>query len=296
MQIDALTDFLAVAATGTISAAARQRGQAKQTISRRLLDLERQLGTRLFDRSSRAMRLTAEGELLHHRAQAIVADLAEIEMLLTRRRDEPEGLLRISAPTLLGQALLGQVAAALLARHPELRLDIVLGDSRVDLVEEGFDAAIRVGRFDDSSLVSRLIGRPRTLLVAAPSLVDRFGLPATPADLAAWPAIGFGSGRFGTRWSLTKGSETAQIELDGRMTANSLLLCRDAALAGAGVAATPAFAAREAIAAGQLVHILPDWALPESELRIIFPSRRLMSARLRAFIEETSAQLRAAQI
>lgn len=89
MQIDALTDFLAVAATGTISAAARQRGQAKQTISRRLLDLERQLGTRLFDRSSRAMRLTAEGELLHRRAQAIIADLAEVEMLLTRRRDEP---------------------------------------------------------------------------------------------------------------------------------------------------------------------------------------------------------------
>jgi DNA-binding transcriptional LysR family regulator len=291
MNIEALRDFLAVIEAGGITAGAARRGSSKQSVSRRLMALEQQLGVRIIDRSKRALRLTPEGEILKERAQRILSDLADTQRLFADATTSPEGLLRISAPHLLGQTLLGGIIGALLEKHPGLQIEAVLSDNRVDLVEEGFDAAIRVGNFEDSTLISRLVSRAQTILVASPMLVAKWGTPASPSDLEGWPAIIFGVGKFRTRWRLSDGKQEQIVELNARLCASSIQLCVDSAIAGAGAAIIPAFLAAPLVDSGKLVRILPQWQLPHSEIRIVFPTRRLMSPRLRVFIDEAKRQL-----
>jgi LysR family transcriptional regulator, regulator for bpeEF and oprC len=281
MDLDALADFEAAVRTGGVTAAARDRRQPKQTVSRRLMALEASLGVRLFDRSTRALRLTADGALLHERAQRILADIDEARRALMDRASEPEGPLRISAPVLLGQSLLGAVAARFVQANPKVHLDLVLSDRRVDLIEDGFDAAIRVGPMDDAALVGRVFARSRSIIVAAPGYEPIL----EPEDLAQRPCILFGENRRKDIWRLRQGDSVREIPVSGPISVSSLKLAHDIAVAGAGFAALPAFLASEAIGSGQLVRALPDWDTGAADLRIVFPTRRLLSARLRAFIE-----------
>jgi DNA-binding transcriptional LysR family regulator len=281
MDLDALADFEAAVRTGGVSAAARARGQPKQSVSRRLRVLEEGLGVRLFDRSTRALRLTAEGALLHERVAGILADLDEARRALSDRASAPEGPLRISAPVLLGQTVLGAVAARFVQDNPKVSLDLVLSDRRVDLIEEGFDAAIRVGPTDEAHIVGRLFARAEGVVVGPP------GWPPVgrPDDLAGMPCVLFGEGARTATWRFQRDQDVVPVEVQGRLCVSSLKLALDAAAAGGGLAAVPGFVAREAIAAGRVQRILPEWHTGIAELRIVFPSRRLLSARLRVFID-----------
>jgi DNA-binding transcriptional LysR family regulator len=285
MDLDALADFVAVVKAGAITAGARARGQPKQSVSRRLLLLEQELGVRLFDRSTRALRLTAEGALLNERAGRILADLEETRRALKDRASEPEGPLRISAPVLLGQTVLGAVAAAYVRAHPKVKLDLVLSDRRVDLIEEGFDAAIRVGPVTEQDLVGRLFATSETILVAAPQAIQTIGSPRKPQDLVGKPCIVFGDGRASMIWRLQHGEETQDVAVTGPLSVSSLKLAHDVAVAGGGIANLPAFLARDALASGALVRVLAKWHAGIVDLRIVFPTRRLLSIRLRAFID-----------
>jgi DNA-binding transcriptional LysR family regulator len=285
MDIEALQDFLATIAAGSISAGARVRGQPKQTVSRRIRALEAELNVRLIDRSTRALALTPEGALLNERASRIVEDLEETKRALLDRAHAPVGLLRISAPMLLGQTLLGNVAAQYLSQYPSAKIEIILSDTRVDLVADGFDAAIRIGAFDDTSLVSRLFARAQTLVVASPSSLIRYGTPSTPSDLTKLPCICFGSRANSDAWQLQRGSERKSVDVNAVALVSSLKLALDMCISGSGFTTLPAFLAIDGIEKGELVRVLPDWNLGQAELRIVFPSRRLMSARLRAFID-----------
>jgi DNA-binding transcriptional LysR family regulator len=282
MDFEALADFEAAVREGGVNAAARARGQPKQTVSRRLLALEEALGVRLFDRSTRALRLTAEGALLHERANAILADIEETRRALMDRASEPEGPLRISAPVLLGQTMLGAVAARFMRAHPKVQLELVLSDRRVDLIEDGFDAAIRVGPLDDAALVGRVFAQAETIVVAAPAI----NTVTAPEQLAKQPCILFGEGvRGGATWRLQRGEEIRAIDVHSAIRVSSLKLALDIAIAGGGYANVPSFLAREALAQGLLIRALPGWNTGIADLRIVFPSRRLLSARLRAFID-----------
>lgn len=285
MDLNSLADFVAVADGGGITAAARARNEPKQTISRRLQRLEEALGVRLFDRTTRALRLTDEGRLLRLRVASALADIEEVRRELSDRAEEPRGVLRLSAPMLLGHTLLGKLIATYALSCPEVDVDVVLSDRRVDLVEEGFDVAIRVGALDDSSLIARRLGRGETVLVAAPSLLERVGHPEKPADLAKLPCIHFGARRELIVWSLRQNNQEVAVSVAGQIAANSLMLCRDAAIAGAGVAALPAFVIRDAVQSGHLVRVLPDWLAGADPISIVYPSRRQTSARLRIFVE-----------
>ncbi|MBI1251119.1 MAG: LysR family transcriptional regulator [Alphaproteobacteria bacterium] len=286
MDLDALRDFVAVIEAGGVTSGAARRGAPKQTVSRRLLALETMLGARLFDRSNRALRLTPEGQLLQERARRLLADFDETRRLLADRASAPAGLVRLSAPVLLGQTLLGRLAARVLARHPEITLEIVLSDRRVDLIEHGFDVAIRVGRHDDSALVSRVFARASTIVVAAPSAIAQHPRVRSPRDLARVPCILFGETTgAGAAWTLQRGESTQKIKVAGRLAASSLQLCFDAACAGGGFASVPAYIAADAISTGALRRVLPTWRTGEVDMRILYPSRRLMSPRLRAFID-----------
>jgi DNA-binding transcriptional LysR family regulator len=281
MDFEALSDFEAAVRMGGVSAAARARGQPKQTVSRRLMALEEALGVRLFDRSTRALRLTADGALLHERAQRILADVEETRRALMDRASEAEGPLRISAPVLLGQTLLGAVAARFVRAHPKVQLDLVLSDRRVDLIEDGFDAAIRVGPIVEATLVGRVFAQAETILVAAPEM-PRIVMPE---NLAVHACVLFGEGLRSAEWRFSRGEEQCTVRVKGPLSVSSLKLALDVAIAGGGFANVPAFLAREALASGALVRSLPEWNTGLADLRIVFSSRRLLSARLRAFID-----------
>jgi DNA-binding transcriptional LysR family regulator len=286
MDIQALTDFVAVVQAGSISAGARACGEPKQSVSRRVLALEESLDLRLFERNTRSLRLTADGSLLYERVTRILADLDDTRRTLADRRQAPEGYLRISAPVLLGQSALGAIIAKLVKKHAQLRIEVVLSDRRVDLIEEGFDAAIRVGPVDDSSLIARLFAYAENIVVAAPSLIASAKLPKVPADLATRSCILFGQNVQKSTWRFAheNGSNEA-IQVRGPIVATSLKFILDAACAGAGFASVPAFLATEAIARGEVRRVLPHWNTGRGEVRVVFASRRMLSARLRAFID-----------
>ncbi|MDX2237121.1 MAG: LysR substrate-binding domain-containing protein [Hyphomonadaceae bacterium] len=289
--LEALEDFVAAAEAEGVAAGARRRGAPKQTVSRRLRDLENDLGVRLFDRSARTLRLTPEGALLFERARRALGDLEEMRRAVSDSARAPEGVVRISAPLLLGQTVLGAVGAKILAAYPKLRLDITLTDRRVNLIEEGYDAAIRVGAEEDSSLIARTVAHAETWVVAAPVLIARTGPPAAPHDLARMPCIVFGEGGGEATWTLTDGAHAAAVKVFGRLRCNSLKLCLDAACAGAGFASVPAFLARPALAAGAVVRALQTWRTGSAPVRLVYSSRRLVSARLRAFLDEAAIGL-----
>lgn len=290
-DIEALSDFVAVAEAGGVTAGAHRRGQPKQTVSRRLMALERDLGVRLFDRSTRSLRLTEEGALLLARARPVIEELRDIGSLLADRSTGVRGTLRVSAPVLLGQSLMGALAARVLAAHPDLLLRIELSDRRVDLIEDGYDAAIRVGESDEAGLIGRRLALADTVLVASPEWVAWHGPIDRPQDLAEVACVLFGPARSVTTWRLSPadGGEATTMAVTGRLSCDSLRLCLDAAVASAGVASVPAFIARPLIASGQLARVLPGWTTGRVAIRIVHPSRRLVPPRLRVFIDEAVA-------
>ena len=289
LNLNSLADFLAAAEAGGVSGGARLRGEPKQTVSRRLSALESDLGVRLFERSARGLRLTPEGALLRERGQRILSELEDAQRTIRDSGAAPAGLVRVSAPTLLGQSVLGRVAARVARAYPGLRLEIALADRRVDLVEEGFDAAIRVGAQLDSDLIARVLTEAETFIVASPAFLQRRRAPTMPQDLVDFPCILFGDAGQKAVWSLSDGVRSHRVDVAGPIATNSLKLCLDAAVEGAGLASVPAFVARPLLATGALLRILPDWRTGLAPVRIVYPSRRFLSARLRAFIDETVA-------
>ena len=285
LDIEALESIVAVARAGSISAAARVMGQPKQSVSRRLLVLEAQLGVRLLERTTRALHLTAEGHALCDRAERILADLAETQQVIAERAHEPEGPLRVSGPILLGQTLLGAVVADYCRRYPKVDLDIELSDRKVDLVEEGIDVAIRVGPVLDTSLIARLLATSEQILVASPGYLASYGTPVEPADLRNHSAVVAPTRAPVPDWLLERGRQRVATSARKCCRASSLKLAVDIVAAGTGIAMVPAFLSSAAIQRGDLVRVLPDWHGGVSEINVVHLSRRLVAPRLRVFID-----------
>ena len=289
MDFTALRDFVAVVEAGSFAAAARATRTPKSTVSKRVQELEAGLGLRLLERTTRKLRLTPDGAQLFERAQRLVGDAQDLERLMRDRDDTPRGRLRVASPILFGQAFMGHIAAGFVRMWPETTLEVVFVDRRVDLIGEDFDCAIRVGQLDDSSLVARTFAESYSALVAAPDLFDRGELPATLDELARWPAIAFVPNGPAQPWILEKDDMRRELTPSSVLSLGSLYAVREAALAGAGIAYVPEFIATEAIEAGRLLRLLPDWRSPAASLNIVYPSRRHRSARMRAFIAALSA-------
>ena len=285
LDLLALRDFVMVTREGGFTAAARALGVPKSTISKRIQDLEAELGVRLLERTTRALRLTAEGTALRLRAERIVQEVEEAKSTITDASTTPRGRLRVLAPLLFGQVFLGQAAALCRARYPELTLEIVISDRQADLIEESFDCAIRIGRLPDSSLIARPVAVAENRLVAHPDVLARHPAPRTPDDLSHLPAIGFSSTAGLGAWRLSRDGVELEVAVAPAVTIGSLLAVHRAALAGAGVTLLPSFLITDDIAAGRLAPVLPDWAGPSVPVSIVYPSARFLNARTRAFIE-----------
>ncbi|MBI0329435.1 LysR family transcriptional regulator [Burkholderia plantarii] len=287
MDLNALADFNLVAAHGGYGRASRASGRSKATLSRRVAELERAMGVRLLERGAQGLVLTEAGELLASRTEGPMHEVADAVAAAREGLAAPRGLLRIAAPLLFSQVALGRLAAGFAAAYPEVRIEAVAEDRVVDMIDERFDVAIRPNPRADSNLVGRCFVRDRMVVVAAPSVARPVAAAAdgdggSPVPV---PAVVMAT-REGETWRLDAGRLV--IEPVPRLRLSSLLMVRDAAVAGAGVALLPRSIVAAALAAGQLV----EWGAhgAEVELWVLHTSRRLPSPKVRAFVEFVCAQ------
>jgi DNA-binding transcriptional LysR family regulator len=281
MDLLALADFTLVARHGGFGRAARAAGRPKATLSRRVAELEASLALRLFERGSRMLRLTEEGRTLYERAGALLTELDETVAALGAGGDRPRGRLRISAPLLFSQTAMGRIAAGFALRYPEVRLEVTTEDRPVDMIEEGYDLVIRVNPDPHDSLVGRIFLRDRLVVVATP---DR----PRPIGDAPIPAVVRGTGDGSAEWRLkpspAEAAGRSRIAIDPVLSLSSLIMVRDAVRAGVGAASLPISLVSHDLAASRLVH-WGDIDGPEIALWTLYPSRRLLSARVSAFLE-----------
>ncbi|MGG1948056.1 LysR family transcriptional regulator [Trinickia sp. NRRL B-1857] len=276
MDLNALADFALVATNGGLGKASRASGRSKATLSRRIADLEEQLGVRLIERGARGLKLTEAGERLMARTEGPMHEVAEAMTAAREGLSTPRGCLRIASPVLFSQLAMGGICAEFCATYPEITIDLVAEDRMVDLVEEQFDVAIRINPSPDSSLVGRCFAKDRLVVVAAPSIP----VPHSGA-VASVPSVVF-SNFEPTQWSLDDGRLVLQPV--PRLRLSSFLTIRDAAVAGAGAALIPQSIAWSQLTRGELV----QWGTVsdvEVALWVLHTSRRLPSPKVRAFVE-----------
>ncbi|MGT2439975.1 LysR family transcriptional regulator [Bradyrhizobium betae] len=277
MDLLALADFNLVARHGGFGKAARAAGRPKATLSRRVAELESGLNLRLFERGGRTLKLTQEGRALYERTGALLTELDETAAAIASGGDKPRGRLRISAPLLFSQTAMGRLAAGFALRHPQVRLEVTTEDRPVDMIEEGFDLVIRVNPNPDESLVGRIFLRDRMVVVASPDL-------KRPKGQFTVPAIVRGTADEAAAWNVRRPGGTSRIAVDPVLRLSSLVMVRDAARAGVGAARLPVSLVSHDLAAGRLVR-WGDVAGPDIALWTLYPSRRLLSARVSAFLD-----------
>lgn len=277
MDLLALVDFNLVARHGGFGRAARASGRPKATLSRRVAELESGLDVRLFERGSRALKLTQEGRLLFERTGALLAELEETAAAIASGGESPRGKLRVSAPLLFSQLAMGKLAAGFALKYPEVGLEVTTEDRPVDMVEEGFDLVIRVNPHPDESLVGRIFLRDRLVVVGNQELSRQRSNQASPAVVR-------GAGDEAIVWDVALPTGKSQIAIEPVLRLSSLIMVRDAVRAGAGIARLPLSLVSHDLAAGRLVH-WGDVDGPDTTLWALYPSRRLLSARVSAFLD-----------
>lgn len=285
MELVGLRDFVAVARAGSFAEAARVQGVAKSTLSKRVQDLESDLGVRLMDRTSRALRLTPEGALVLERARRLLSEADELRAAVDMSDVVPRGHLRLACPPMFGHAFMGELSSAYLKAFPATTLEAVFTDRLVDLVEEGFDCAIRVLDEADSTLMSRTFARARGIVVATPAFAEAHPELVHPAQLSQIPFVGIILNGRVLGWSLVRGNEAVDVAPGGPLFLGGMTAVLEAVRLGTGAAGLPEFLVADDLASGRLVRLLPEWSAPERALRVVYPAGRHLAARVRAFID-----------
>ena len=276
--------FVAVAESRSFTKAAAQLGVPTSTLSRRIAELEASMELKLLARSTRQVELTEAGALYLSLGEGIVAAAREAHQQVRGLAERPQGTLRMSVEAEIGPRLVAPVLAEYLERYPEVRIDLDLSPRRVDLLAEGFNLALRIGRLPDSGLTVRRLAMLSASLYAAPSYVKRHGRPKHPADLAQHARIHLLHKGDRGEWRLMKGGEAIDVPSNGRLCANNMTMIRHLARLGVGIAVVDDLMASEDVDRGLLQKILPSWALEPLPLSIITPTR-LLAAKTRAFVD-----------
>jgi DNA-binding transcriptional LysR family regulator len=278
--------LVAVIDAGGLSAAARRLGLTRAAVSRQLGELERRLGTRLIQRTTRRAAATDAGLAYAEQARRILAEVDEVEREVQRGAREPRGLLRVSAPMSFGTLHLAPLLGDFLRRHPGLSIEIVQNDRFVDLIEDGVDLAIRIGDLPDSSLVARRLASARRVVIAAPGYVDARGEPRRPAELMRHDCLCYTYQQAGETWRFVApdGRET-RVRVTSRLRCNNGDTLRVAALDGLGIALLPLFIVGRDLQAGTLQSLLPGFDTPAASVYAVRPAGRHAPARIGAFID-----------
>ncbi|MEL6361959.1 MAG: LysR family transcriptional regulator [Pseudomonadota bacterium] len=285
-EIEEMRSFVQLVDSGTATRAAEVRGVAISAISRRMKDLEERLGVQLLKRTTRTMTLTEEGRMFYDRSVRLLADLAEAEAEVTQRSSTLSGTLKIAAPVSFGVAHLAPVIAAFMHAHPQLSVKMDMSDRRVDLVEEGFDLAIRIGELNDSSLIARKIAVCRHVVCAAPAFFDKYGKPEHPNDLKDLPGLCYGNLSHPSQWPYAdKNGNKGVVEVATKLEATNGDALREAAIAGHGVLCEPSFIVHRAIDSGALIPVLLDYKWHDMGVYAVYPPTRHLTTRIRMLID-----------
>lgn len=285
-RFEQLQTFVRVVDSGSLSAAAERLGVAKSAVSRRLTELEARLGVQLLNRTTRRINLTDSGRQYYQRCLRILADLEDSEQQISSVHTELRGTIRIAAPLSFGILHLSPVLNDFLKDHAELNLDLDLDDRLVNLMDEGVDLAIRIGRLDDSSLVARRLAPARLVLCASPDYLASHGEPSHPGELARHQGLSYSNISENQQWHFNQPDGAPfSVQVPHRMRANNGDVLLQAAIDGLGVLATTSFIAYQAIRQGLLKPILRDYQLDAVGVYAIYPAQRHLPRRVRVLID-----------
>jgi DNA-binding transcriptional LysR family regulator len=285
-RFQAITAFARVVENGSFARAAERLGVSVSSVSRLVGDLEAHLDVRLLNRTTRRLSLTEAGQAFYERCVQLLADLEEAEVAMTAASVVPRGTLRLTCSASFGARHLAPAVAAFAARHPQLQFDVELSERVVDLVEEGFDLAVRIGDSGSQNLVGRRIGATRLVCCAAPSYLERHGEPRTPEDLATHACLTYEHTPTKNVWAFRdrQGNER-NVRIGGPVHANNGRFLEALAAEGAGIAREPDFIVGPDVRAGRLKPILCGFEPPPLPIHVVYPSRRHLSAKVRAFAD-----------
>ena len=296
--IDGMDRFLQLAALvrtvdrGSQAAAARELGVTAAMVGRYIQALEDRLGTRLLNRTTARQSLTEAGAAFYAQAQAILEQMEEAETSAADRQAEPRGTLRINAPMSFGTRHLAAAVAEFGRDHQGLRVELVLNDRVVDLVEEGYDVAVRIGLLAESGLIARRLSSCRLAVCASPGYLERRGWPAAPADLPAHDCLVYTYASYGGLWRFHGEAGGQEVRVSGSLAANNGDALLAAALAGRGIILQPTFIVGEALREGRLLPVLPGWRLADYNIYAVYPSARHLSPKVRRFVDFLAARFR----
>jgi DNA-binding transcriptional LysR family regulator len=284
-RLTSMSIFVRVVALGGFAAAAREADISATMAAKHVQALEARLGSRLLNRTTRRQSLTEAGQIYYDRCKQLLAEVDAADSSVSQLRAAPRGTLRITAPVTFGTKRLAPALADLLRLYPDVNVDLTLNDRVADLVDEGFEAAIRVGHLADSQLVSRPLHLYRSMLCAAPDYIRRRGRPKTPQDLLAHDCLGFSFAGVRGRWRLSRDEKEHTVNFTPRLRANNGEGLRQAALAGVGIVLQPEVLLADDVKEKRLVRILPTWELPARPLHLVYVRDRQVTPKLQCFID-----------
>jgi len=277
--------FAAVVDAGSFVKAADMLDMSKAAVSRYVGDLESRLGVRLLHRTTRRLSLTEEGEVFHARCKELLVGIDEAEAEITSRSGEATGTLKVNVPVTFGLLHLAPLWAAFMSLNPNVRLDVTLTDRVVDLVEEGYDLAVRIARLPSSSLVCRKLTSTRMVLCASPAYLREHGTPEHPSDLAHHAVIAYSLLSIGDTWEFAGPNGPVAVEVSPRMHTNSGDTCRAVALQHRGIVLQPSFLVGGDLLSGALVEVMPQYRAIELGVYAIYPTRKHVSPKVRVLID-----------
>ena len=285
-RLAVLESFARVAETGSFSAAARALNISKSLISRQVTWLEAELGARLIARTTRSLTLTEAGRGYYDQVARILTEIEEADLSVTQLQATPRGRLRVSAPMSFSVLCVAPILPDFLALYPEIEVDMVLNDRRVDLLEDGFDLAIRIGKLADSSLIARKLSDSRLYVCASPDYLAQKGTPELPADLRRHDCLCYSNADNLTEWRFEdRDGGALSVEVKGRLHANNGDLLRAAALRGLGLVQLPGFLVAEDIRKGDLVPVLEAFVRQEGGIYAVYPHARYLPPKIRVFVD-----------
>src|SRR4051812_47221850 len=288
-RIDAMQAFVAVADLQGFAPAARKLGLSASGVTRLIAALEEHVGARLLQRTTRSVTLTDVGARYLERVRRILTDVEEAEASAQAERTRPSGRLVVSAPNGFGRIHVAPLVSTYLKRYPEVSGELRLSDRMINLVEDGVDCAVRIGHLADSSLVARTVGDMRRIVVASKTYLKRRGEPKLPADVAAHDTIQFGATATASEWRFVEAGRDTRIACAPRLSTNSSDAAIWHAVQGGGLTRVLAYQATEAIAKGRLKIVLAEFEQPPLPINIVYPTSRLLSAKVRTFIDLVAA-------
>lgn len=291
MDFNEVAIFIKVIQKGSFTGAALALDMPKSTVSTKISNLEKRLGTSLITRSTRKIRLTPAGEAFFLRSTKAIDEITAAELAVRSENVEPQGRFKITAPVDIGNTILPSLAALFLKKFPKVQLDILLTDRRVDFLEDDVDLAIRAGQLKDSSLIAKKVGEVVFRMFASPKYLKENGEPSTLKDLSVHNCVHF-TPLSSEGWYLQNGKRTVSVSLTRKIVVDNMSLAHSFALEGVGIALMPSFLCETELRAGKLVPILQEWTSEIAPLHFVYPAQKYVPAVIKAFIEMASLALR----